>query len=188
MSEFTGKCVLVTGSSAGIGMGIAIMFARRGANVSVCGRDDTRLQQVAETCRKAAQDAGHNVNVITVSGDITTAEVRTKTLQQTLEVFGRLDVLVANHGLHAPSADLASTTEEGFDLQFDTTVRSRLFLIKEAVLYLEKTNGCIITTSSVYSTLAGKGQIAYHMSMAAVDHMVRCLALELGPKGEKPMI
>ncbi|GFR70400.1 dehydrogenase/reductase SDR family member 4 [Elysia marginata] len=183
MSDVTGKTVVVSGSSSGIGEGIAILFASLGANVTVCGRDEARLQEVAKTCEKAARDSGHTSKVLTVPGDMTSAEIRKETIQRTVEVFGGLDVLVANHGVHVPSASLETTTEENFDTQINITVKSKLFLIKEAVPYLEKKKGCIVVVSSILSTMPGIYGLPYNMSMSALDHMVRCLALELAPKG-----
>lgn len=183
MTEFTGKSVIVSGSSSGIGEGIAILLASQGANVTVCGRDVSRLQDVAEKCRKAAQDAGHNAEVIAVSGDMTSADVRAETVQKTVEAFGAIDVLVANHGIGVSVQDILSTTEQQFDSQIDHSVKSKYFLIKEAVPHLEKTKGCVVVTSSVGSTLISGVNLPYFMSMAALDHMVRGLALQLGPKG-----
>ena len=184
MTVFRDKAVIVTGSSSGIGEATAILFASRGANVTVCGRDELRVQSVVETCLKAGQDAGYTNKVIAVVGDITCADVRAETVRKTMETFGQLDVLVANHGGQYSTANLEDVTEKNFDRHINLNVKSVLFLIKEAVPHLEKSGGSVVVTSSIASTLCGIPNLAYHMSKAAVDHMVRCLSLEMGPKGK----
>ena len=184
MSDFRDKCVIVTGSSSGIGESTAILFASRGANVTVCGRDETRLQRVVDSCLHAGQDAGHTNRVIAVPGDLTSADVRVDTIKKTVETFGQLDVLVANHGGQHFIQGLNEVTEEKFDSLMDMNVKSVLFLIKEAVPHLERSGGSVIVTSSIASTLCGTVNLIYNLSKAAIDHMVRCLALELGPRGE----
>ena len=184
MTDFRDKAVIVSGSSSGIGEATAILFASRGANVTVCGRDELRVQSVVETCLKAGQDAGYTNKVIAVAGDMTCADVRADTVRKTVETFGQLDVLVANHGGQYLTSNLDGVTEENFDKNMDMNVKSVLFLIKEAVPHLEKSGGSVVVTSSIASELCGVQNITYHMGKAAVDHMVRCLSLEFGPKGE----
>ncbi|GFS27816.1 short-chain dehydrogenase/reductase SDR [Elysia marginata] len=184
MADFKDKTVIVTGSSSGIGESAAILFATRGANVTVCGRDELRLRHVMETCLKAGHDAGHANRVIAVAGDMSSADVRADTVRKTVEAFGQLDVLVANHGGQYFTASLNDVTEDNFDKNMDMNMKSVLFMIKESIPCLEQTGGSVIVTSSQASSLCGVANIAYHMGKAAVDHMVRCLSLELGPKGE----
>ena len=184
MTDIRDKAVIVSGSSSGIGEATAILFASRGANVTVCGRDELRVQSVVETCLKAGQDAGYTNKVIAVAGDMTSADVRANTVRKTVETFGKLDVLVANHGVQYFAGCLEEVTEENFDGNIGVNVKSLLFLIKEAIPHLEKTGGSVIVTSSVASTRSASSNLAYHMSKAALDHMVRCLAMEMGPRGK----
>ncbi|GFR87495.1 glucose 1-dehydrogenase [Elysia marginata] len=182
MSSLAGKSVIVTGSSSGIGEATAILFARKGCNVTLCGRDVGRLEEAAEKCREAGSSGGHSNRFITVAGDMTHCEVRRKVLEDTQKAFGGLDVLVVNHGVMQGGAfDQLSETE--FDSTIDINLKSYVFLIKDAVPYLEKTKGAIVCVSSILSTLSGQNFLPYVLSKAATDHLVRCLALELGPKG-----
>ncbi|RUS84562.1 hypothetical protein EGW08_007657 [Elysia chlorotica] len=183
MANFRDKSVIVTGSSSGIGEAAALMFAGKGANMTVCGRDELRLREIVEACLKAGQEAGHSNRVITVSGDLSSADVRAETIDKTVEAFGKLDILVVNHGAYHAARGMNDVTEEIFDSIIDKNVKSVLFLIKQAVPHLEKTGGSVVVTSSIASTLSTVGNIAYNISKAAVDHMMRNLALELGPKG-----
>ncbi|GFR85551.1 oxidoreductase, short chain dehydrogenase/reductase family protein [Elysia marginata] len=94
MSSLEGKSVIVTGSSSGIGLATACMFASKGSNVTVCGRDAQRLQDAVKACEDARNKAGHdNAKVISVAGDITDQAVIKDTVEKTLDAFGRLDIL-----------------------------------------------------------------------------------------------
>ncbi|GFR66948.1 3-oxoacyl-[acyl-carrier-protein] reductase FabG [Elysia marginata] len=78
---------------------------------------------------------------------------------------------------------LETWNPEAFDKSMDCNIRSVIALIQKAVPHLEKTKGNIVCVSSLATQVVAKGQINYQISKAALDHMVRCLALQLGPKG-----
>ncbi|GFN92694.1 glucose 1-dehydrogenase [Plakobranchus ocellatus] len=183
MASSSGKSVMVTGSSSGIGECTAIMFASKGYHVTLCGRDSDRLQEAAEKCRQAAASSGHSGQVITVVGDMTDSAVREKALLDTHQAFGRLDVLFVNHGVASSIKLFSDISEQDYDRVMNTNLKSAFFLIQKAVPYLEQSRGCVVCNSSILSELPGQSGIPYYLSKAAMDHMVRCLALELGPKG-----
>ncbi|GFR76688.1 3-oxoacyl-[acyl-carrier-protein] reductase FabG [Elysia marginata] len=186
MTSFLGKSVIVTGSSSGIGLATAVMFASRGANVTVCGRDAARVQSAVSACEEAERSAGHEIKVISVRGDITDRRVLKETVDTTLKSFGdRLDVVVANHGviLREGTGCLETWTEQCFHSTMTANVASVMALIQEAAPHLEKTRGNVVCVSSLGSQQALLLSTSYLMSKAALDHAVRCLALQLGPKG-----
>ncbi|GFN93569.1 glucose 1-dehydrogenase 3 [Plakobranchus ocellatus] len=174
---------MVTGSSSGIGECTAILFASKGYHVTLCGRDSDRLQEAAEKCRQVAASGGHSGQVITVVGDMTDSAVQEKALLDTHQAFGRLDVLVVNHGVLCPIVPFSDISEQDYDRVMDINLKSAFFLIQKAVPYLEQSRGCVVCNSSIMSELPGNPITPYMLSKAAMDHMVRCLALELGPKG-----
>ena len=149
--------------------------------MTLCGRDSGRLQDAMEKCKQA--EGGKSNRFISLAGDMTDSDTRKKLLQDTQEAFGRLDVLVANHGVMV-GATFADLSEKDYDTCMDINLKSFVFLIKEAVPYLEKTKGSIVCVSSILSTLTGPMFLPYLLSKAATDHLVRCLVLELGPKGQ----
>lgn len=181
MSDLKDKVVIITGSSSGIGEAAAILFAQKGSKVTLCGRDEARLQASLEKCVQAG--GGNNDSFQTVRGDVCDPEVRKRIIQQTVDKFGRLDVLVANAGIILEDSALNNATEAAFDTIIDVNVKSVFFLILEAIPHLEKTQGCIVNVSSTGSVLAVPEEIVYSMSKAAVDHMTRTMALGLAPKG-----
>lgn len=177
MAAMSGVVCVVTGASSGLGESIAVMLAERGAHVTLCGRDQERLQAALTLCITAS--GGHPKRFLTVTGDTTDASARTDIVKKTVETFGRLDVLVANAGIALPEADI-NANEATYDKLMDVNLKSVFFLIQAAVPHLETAKGNIVVMSSIASQLAA-GTI-YAMTKSAIDHMVRCLAVDLGPK------
>ena len=187
MSSLAGKAVIVTGSNSGIGLATACLFAKQGAHVTVCGRDEGRLREALQACEKARDDAKHKGKVISVRGDLTDPAVMKETVDKTVEAFGQLDVLVANHGVIVANGNesLETWTQECFDVTMKTNVSSVVQLIQLAVPHLEKVRGNVVCVSSIGSMTALTGPFNYLVSKAALDHAVRCLALQLGPRGSR---
>jgi len=177
---FKSKVVLVTGSSTGIGAGIAIKFASEGAaGVVLHGRKEDALKSVKEQCEKA----GHgSTKVHYVVGDVTNQDVREKMIKETIENFGRLDVLVNNAGI-MNSSIFTEAKIDIYDQTFDVNVRSLILVTQLAVPHLINSKGNIVNTSSAGGLKAVPNFAFYCMSKAAVDHFTRCLAVDLGPKG-----
>ncbi|KAK3704557.1 hypothetical protein RRG08_033599 [Elysia crispata] len=149
----------------------------------LAGKSDFgRLQEAEEKCKQAGAAGGHTNRFIAVAGDMTDSGVRKKVVQDTQAAFGRLDVLVANHGVLMDGA-LPDLSETDFDTTMDINLKSFVFLIKEALHYLETTKGSIVCVSSIVSTLTGPTLLPYFLSKSATDHLVKCLAVQLGPKG-----
>ncbi|KAK0059137.1 3-oxoacyl-[acyl-carrier-protein] reductase FabG [Biomphalaria pfeifferi] len=179
--NFDGKVALVTGSSSGLGEAIALLFAARGAHVTLCGRDAERLLKVVDSATEIS--GGHRERFISVTGDINEAAARKKIVEETIKAFGQLDILVANAGVSIPNGTITDATPEIYDQLMNTNVKAVFFLIQEALPFLEKSRGNIVCMSSMLSSLVAVPSCIYPMSKAAVDHLARCLAVELGPKG-----
>jgi len=176
---FKSKVVLITGSSSGIGAATAVKFAEQGADLVIHGRRESELQQVKERCLKVG-DSKTKVHI--VIGDITKDDVRQKIINESIEKFGKLDVLVNNAGLWNP-ASFDESAMEIYDKLFDVNVRSLIALTQLAVPHLIKTKGNIVNTSSDIGLKPMAFSIYYAVSKAAVNHFSKCLALDLGPKG-----
>ncbi|GFN93052.1 glucose 1-dehydrogenase 3 [Plakobranchus ocellatus] len=185
MSGLTGKTVIVTGSSSGIGQATAVLFASKGCNVTLCGRDLTRLQNAVDICKQAAAKSGHSGSkFISIQGDLTDSTVRDAVVEKTVEAFGCIDVVVSNHAVAVAKDNVENLTEEAFDTIFNTNLKSGLFLIKRALPFLEKRKGCVVCVSSIaQECCTKKGLFAYSGSKAAVEHLAQCMALDFGPKG-----
>ncbi|BFZ09325.1 hypothetical protein BsWGS_12364 [Bradybaena similaris] len=180
-AQLNGKVAIVTGSSSGLGEAIALLFAARGASVTLCGRDGGRLQSVYD--KAVGISGGHKERFIIVQGDLNDQEVRENVVSQTVKAFGQLDILVANAGISDVNCSLLDANNESYNNIMDSNVKSVFFLIQQAVPHLQKTKGTIITVSSIASTLPSTTAVVYSMSKAALDHLTHCLAVDLGSKG-----
>ena len=117
--------------------------------------------------------------------DVSKEEDCNKIINETIEKFNQLDVLVNNAGIVVPVVLSNDVTDlmSAYDSIFLTNVRSLLLLTKLAIPPLEKTKGVIVNVSSIASKVGGLLSTPYYMSKAAVDSLTKCSAIELGPKG-----
>ncbi|GJQ81175.1 hypothetical protein Trydic_g23347 [Trypoxylus dichotomus] len=174
---FSGKVVLITGASSGIGAAAAVRFAAEGAEVALTGRNKENLQETAKKCRQKSK-----FETLLIPGDLTVDSDVKNIIDSTIKTYGKLDVLVNNAAWMTFSALGGPDTVEKFDKIFNTNVRSVYLLTNLAVPHLIKSKGNIVNISSVAGLRTFRNGSAYGMSKAALDHFTRCAALELGPK------
>lgn len=178
-SEFTGKVAIITGSSAGIGAAVAVLLASNGCKVTITGRNEKSLMEVAKKCQLKSDDN----EVLVLPGDICDDQHVEKLVSLTMEKFGRIDILVNNAGIALNPLESQMKTGEIYDLIMLTNVRQSYMLSLACKPHLIETKGSIVNVSSVASKIAVPELIPYGMSKAAMDSMTRSLAAELGPKG-----
>ncbi|TRY64035.1 hypothetical protein TCAL_12292 [Tigriopus californicus] len=176
-SNFKGKVILITGASSGIGAGTAKHFAALGAKLVLIARNEAKLQETASECRTAGAE-----NVLVSPHDLGIAEECVKAVENTVSHFGGLDVLVNSAGMLV-KGDTASGSIEDFDKCMNLNARSAFILSQAAIPHLMKTKGNIVHISSVCGLRPFPGVLAYCMSKAALDQLVRSSALELAPQG-----
>ena len=157
--NFSGKVVLITGSSSGIGAEAAIEFSRLGANVAITGRNDRNLSSVAQ---QVVNVSPKGLKPLQVVADISKPEDCNRLIDETIKSFGKLDVLVNNAG----RADACSSVTDPdilnkYQNQMDTDLRSVIYLTHLSVKHLEKTKGNIINISSV----AGLKPVSYLINL-----------------------
>lgn len=174
-----GKVALVTGSSQGIGLGIAIRLAKEGADVVINYRSHPEgakeaLAQVEATGRK-----GHMIQADL--GQVT--EVR-RLVAESIAHFGKLDILVNNAGIEK-HADFWDVTEEEYDAVMNVNLKGVFFSTQEMVKHLRETNrpGKIINISSVHEELPFPHFTAYCVSKGGMRMLTRNLGVELGQFG-----
>ncbi|XP_058449773.1 3-oxoacyl-[acyl-carrier-protein] reductase FabG-like [Malaya genurostris] len=173
--NFTGKVVLITGASSGIGAATAVKLSHLGASLALTGRKVDNLTNVAKECTSGS------VPPFIVPGDITQEADTERILKATIEKFGRLDVLVNNAGI-LETGTIETTSLEQYDRVMNTNIRSIYHLTMLAVPHLIKTQGNIVNVSSVNGIRSFPGVLAYNISKTAVDQLTRCVALELAAK------
>ena len=169
-----GKVAVITGGTSGIGEATARLFAREGAAVVVAGRNVEKGTAVAEAL--GGPSVFHPVDVVHE------AEIA-GLVDATVERFGRLDCLFNNAGAPTPGA-IDTVTEEQLDAGMRLLLGSVLFGIKHGARVMrEGGGGAIINNSSIAAHRAGQGGIVYSAAKAAVSHVTRLAAAELGPAG-----
>lgn len=171
---FEGKVVLITGASSGIGADAARYLAELGASVSMVGRNEKRLNDVAEEIIKAGSP-----KPLTIIADVTMDCDRI--VDETIKHFSRLDVLVNNAGISFRDRTCEIVMSE-FDRLFDINVRSVIKLTQLCVPHLEKTKGCIVNVSSVSGLRPTPSLTSYGISKAALDQFTKYAAIDLAKK------
>jgi 3-oxoacyl-[acyl-carrier protein] reductase len=172
-TPLTGRTVLVTGGTKGIGKGIAGVFARAGANVAIAGRDRERGEA-------AAQELGARYLI----ADVAKAADCERMVAETVSEFGGLDVLCANAGIF-PDVKLAEMDEQDIDDIFATNVKGTMLSVKAALDPLEASgHGRVIVTSSITGPITGfPGWSHYGATKAAQLGFIRTAAIELAAQG-----
>jgi 3-oxoacyl-[acyl-carrier protein] reductase len=168
-TPLTGRTVLVTGGTKGIGKGIARVFAGAGANVVVVGRD-----------RATGEAAAEELGATYVQADVGKAA----DCERMVGEVGDLDVLCANAGVF-PDVMLADMTEADIDEIFATNVKGTMLSVKACLGALEASgHGRVILTSSITGPITGyPGWSHYGATKAAQLGFLRTAAIELAPRG-----
>lgn len=176
--NFQNKVVLVTGASSGIGAATAIAFAAQGAKVSIVGRNETKLANVAIICEQKGSKP------LVISADVTKDADAKRIINDTIKHYGCLDVLVNNAGIYNPTSIFSSDALESYDKIMTTNLRSTVQLTHLAAPHLVKTKGNIINVSSIVAMgILIENSFAYSTSKAGMDQFSRSVALELAKHG-----
>jgi 3-oxoacyl-[acyl-carrier protein] reductase len=180
MGQLDGKVAIVTGAAVGIGRAIAVAYGREGAKVVV---NYSRSKAEADETARLVKAAGGEP--LLVQGDVSVDAQARALVAQTLQRFGRVDVLVNNAGItrFVDFADLEGLTDEVWDRLYAVNVKGTFFCCRAAVEPMQKQGrGRIINLASVAGLAPNGSSIAYCCSKAAVVQMSKCLAKTLGPE------
>ncbi|TCM97843.1 3-oxoacyl-[acyl-carrier protein] reductase [Paenibacillus sp. BK033] len=170
-----GKVAIVTGSSRGIGRQIAIQLGEAGAKVVVnYSSNQEKAMEVVQLIEQAGGEAA------AIRGDIGKVSDVEGLFSETLERFGRVDILVNNGGI-MDLAPIASVTEEMFDRQFMINVKGTYFACQQAMKHMAG-GGTIINFSTSVSGAMLPTYSVYAATKGAVEQLTRQLAKEFGPK------
>ena len=107
------------------------------------------------------------------------SNLRELMISETVTRLGRLDILVHSAGIARPDSGPDTCSEATYDLVMDTNLKAVFFLTQAALPHLERSRGCVLTVSSVYSVTPGHNQAVYAVSKAALDHLTRCVVVLL---------
>lgn len=171
--NFTSKRILVTGGTRGIGRGIVEAFLNAGASVAVNGT-------TVETTAKAIHELENNGRTVAAPGSVSTV-AGCQAVDAAVNGLGGLDVLVNNAGIVTSDRSLEHASERDWDDIVDTNVKGVFFTTKFAAPALRASKGNIVNMASISGINGSKTFTIYSISKAAVIHLTRCHALELGP-------
>jgi NAD(P)-dependent dehydrogenase (short-subunit alcohol dehydrogenase family) len=171
--DLTGKTVLITGALSGVGLGVAGMFAKAGANVSGCDLSQEGSKFVYELKQMGAQ-------ALYSSCDVTKAEELKIFISNTITVFGGIDILVSSAGKNFFSG-AEKCDEENWAKNTDLNLGSHWRIAQLCKPHLEKSNGVIIIMTSNHAYQTIPGCFPYNVTKTALTGLVRSLAIEWGP-------
>lgn len=174
-----GKTALITGGATGIGRSIALRLAKDGANVVI---NYSRSKEDALNTQKDAEQLG--VQAMIYQADVSSDEQVRQMVKETVNTFGRLDILINNAGTtnFVDAEDLEGLKEEYWDRAMAINVKGIFFCCRAAAPELKKQRGCIVNTTSVAGFTGMGSSIAYAASKAAAISLTKSLARVLAPE------
>ncbi len=173
-SRLSGKVAIITGATSGIGEATAEVFARENATVVVSGRSEDRGQRVASRLGTGA---------VFIPCDVTDEHQIQQLISETVNRFGRVDVLFNNAGSSNPH-DITNITAERIEKLSRLLFSSVVLGMKHVIPYMiDQGGGCIINNSSVAALRPRNGSPIYGALKAAVTHYTKIAGHELGPHG-----
>ena len=177
--KLTGKVILITGASAGIGRASALALAEEGANLVLTARRQERLAELAA----AVQQLGGKA--ISVVGDAREEEIARQCVIAATETFGTLDILINNVGI-GNYKNLIDTSAAEYDDLMDTNVRSTFLFTRHAVpVMIQQGSGIILMISSMAGIYGFAGEAVYCATKFAQVGFAQALDKELRPHGIK---
>jgi len=171
------QVALVTGGTSGIGEATALLFAREGALVAITGRNETRGHAVTAAILEGGGQA------IFLRTDVRKAAECERAVRETVNSFGRVDILFNNAGVFYPH-DTIECSEEEWDEQIDINLKGT-FLMSKAALpdMIAQSRGVIVNNSSGWGIVGGDKAVAYCASKGGVVLMTKAMAIDHGRQG-----
>lgn len=177
--DLSGRTALVTGGSRGIGRAISERLAQHGANVAICGRNGDVAEEVADVI-----NARQGARAIAIAGNITRAEELEEMATRAEAAFSRVDILVANAGLHIHFGPSAEMTDAVLEKTMDGNFRA-LHRLSQRLLpgMAEQGWGRIINVGSIAAHFGTGLYHSYTLSKALAMQYIRNIAVEFGEAG-----
>src|SRR6202161_1818230 len=171
--DLSGKVAIVTGAGQGIGEGIARLFAKSGAKVVIATRSSANGQAVADSIAESGGVAWLNQT------DVGQHDQVKRVVAQTVDRFGRLDIVVHNAGIY-PILSIERLSDADLDLTLSVNLKAGFWLIQEALPHLRKQGGgrFLFTSSVTGPNVAMPGTAHYAASKGGMNGLIRTAALE----------
>src|SRR5258708_13719669 len=176
-TDLRGKVAMVTGASSGIGEAIAQELVQRGARVALFARRENRLEELAQGLGGNGSD-----ETLIVPGDVSKPEDVQNLVNQTVQRWGKIDIVIANAGFGYRAPIVDGDTQRWKQL-LDTNVYGLLLTLKYGVQNLLKHgSGHVVVTSSIAGRSVTAGGAAFYGSEIALNALPQTLPEEVGPK------
>ncbi|MEW6354653.1 MAG: SDR family oxidoreductase [Pseudomonadota bacterium] len=175
--KLQGRVALITGGESGIGRAVAIAYAKEGADVSIVYLSE---HADAEETKRMAEE--HGARCIIIAGDVGDEAFCERAVQQTVDAFGHLDILVNNAAEQHPQDSIEKISAEQLEKTFRTNIFAQFFMTKAALKYL-KADSAIINTISVTAYRGSPRLRDYSATKGAIVAFTRALAQSLIEKG-----
>ena len=175
--KLLGKVAIITGGDSGIGRAVAIAFAKEGADVAVMYLNE---HEDAEKTQQLVKELGRDC--LTIAGDIGDESFCKQAIQQVIDKFGHLDILVNNAAEQHPQESIEDISAEQLERTFRTNIFSMFFLTKAALPHL-KEGSAIINTTSVTAYQGSPELLDYSSTKGAIVAFTRSLSKSLVEKG-----
>lgn len=192
MGFLQGKTAIITGggrakplkdgSAGSIGYGIAVAYAKEGANLVLTGRNVAKLEEAKEELERL-----YGIKVLVMQADISSGADNEAAVNAVVEAavkeFGRIDVLINNAQASASGVTLAQHSTEQFDLALYSGLYSAFYYMKACYPYLKETKGTVINFASGAGLFGNYGQCAYAAAKEGIRGLSRVAATEWGRDG-----
>ena len=172
------KVALITGGDSGIGRAVAVLFAREGADVAFTFLKEEKRD--AEETKRAIEAEGQEAFPLT--GDVRDPKICKKLVKQTVDKFGKLDILVNNAAFQQHQESLEELTEEQWDQTFKTNIYGYFYMTKAALPHLEE-GSAIVNTGSITGLEGSKQLLDYASTKGAIHAFTKSLAQNLVERG-----
>jgi NAD(P)-dependent dehydrogenase (short-subunit alcohol dehydrogenase family) len=176
--KLQGMTALITGGDSGIGRAVAVLYAREGADIALVYLSDEQ-EDAVETKRHIEAEGQR---CILIPGDVRDPQFCKHAVDETVQAFGRLDILVNNAAFQEHADSLEDLTEERFDLTMKTNIYGYFHMAKAALPHL-KQGASIINTGSVTGLAGSKKLLDYSSTKGAIHAFTMSLASNLIEKG-----
>ena len=176
--KLKGKIALITGGDSGIGRAVAVLFAREGANVAI----SYLAEEHSDALKTKREVKSHGRRCLLVPGDLSSTPMCESAVEQTIEHFGKLDILVSNAAHQTRKKSLDEVTDEEFDLTFRTNIYAYFRLTRAALRHMKR-GSAIIATSSETAIFGSKFLPDYSATKGAINTYTKSLAALLIERG-----
>jgi len=176
-NKLEGKVALITGGDSGIGRSVAVLYAREGADVAIVYLEEEQVD--AEETADAVNREGHEC--LLIPGDVTDPHFCTEAVEQVVNHFGQIDILVNNAAFQQHQESIENLSNEQFEKTFRTNIFGYFYMAKAAIAQMKK-GAAIVNTGSITGLEGSPQLLDYSATKGAIHAFTKSLAQSLVEK------